>query len=149
MTADDLARLGRYIVGRRAALGYKHRVNLADSLDLSDRTLADIENGVRAAGAGTYALIENALHWRPGSIAAIRAGGEPTEASEPANRLQTVSTDELFIGVYEYLNEIRSRVRSDGSVVAHDPQHFPRGGRIIGQTPASKHTGVRRDQQSG
>ena len=61
------------------ALGYRNRTDLADSLQFTVRTLADIEHGVRKASAGTYAILENKLAWAPGSIDTILAGGEPTE----------------------------------------------------------------------
>ncbi len=61
------------------ALGFRTRIDLADSLAFTVRTLADIEHGVRKASAGTYAMLENKLSWAPGSIDTILAGGEPTE----------------------------------------------------------------------
>jgi hypothetical protein len=75
-----LARVGRYVVNRRVALGYRHRIDLANDLPITDRTLADIEHGVREASPGTYAVLENRLGWAPGSIDAVRAGGEPAES---------------------------------------------------------------------
>jgi hypothetical protein len=118
----DLERLGHYIVSRRVALGYRTRTDLANSLKLTVRTLADIENGVRKASPGTYAMLENKLSWAPGSIDTILAGGEPKElvstlrrsnpnaASEGyalrpinANTLSQVSTEELLL-------ELRRRI---------------------------------------
>ena len=61
------------------ALGYRNRTDLADSLQFTVRTLADIEHGVRKASPGTYAILENKLSWAPGSIDTILAGGEPKE----------------------------------------------------------------------
>ena len=61
------------------ALGYRNRTDLADSLQFTVRTLADIEHGVRKASPGTYAMLENKLAWAPGSIDTILAGGEPKE----------------------------------------------------------------------
>ena len=72
-------RLGHHIVSRRVALGYRTRTDLADSLQFTVRTLADIEHGVRKASPGTYAMLENKLSWAPGSIDTILAGGEPQE----------------------------------------------------------------------
>ena len=79
MDRRDLERLGHHVVSRRVALGYRNRTDLADSLEFTVRTLADIEHGVRKASAGTYAMLENKLAWAPGSIDTILAGGEPTE----------------------------------------------------------------------
>ena len=72
-----LERLGHHIVSRRVALGYRNRTDFANSLKFTVRTLSDIENGVRKASPGTYAMLENKLGWAPGSIDSILAGGEP------------------------------------------------------------------------
>jgi len=74
-----LERLGHHIVSRRVALGYRNRTDLADSLEFTVRTLSDIENGIRKASPGTYALLENKLSWAQGSIDSILTGGEPKE----------------------------------------------------------------------
>ena len=79
MDPRALERLGHHIVSRRVALGYRNRTDLANSLQLTVRTLSDIENGVRKASPGTYAMLENKLAWAPGSIDTILAGGEPKE----------------------------------------------------------------------
>jgi hypothetical protein len=79
MDQHALERLGHYIVSRRVELGFRNRTDLADSLQFTVRTLADIENGIRKASPGTYAMLENKLAWAPGSIDTILAGGEPKE----------------------------------------------------------------------
>ena len=79
MDQRALDRLGHHVVSRRVALGYRNRTDLADSLQFTVRTLADIEHGVRKASAGTYAMLENKLSWAPGSIDTILDGGEPQE----------------------------------------------------------------------
>ena len=79
MDRRALERLGHHVVSRRVALGYRNRTDLADSLQFTVRTLADIENGIRKASPGTYAILENKLTWAPGSIDTILAGGEPKE----------------------------------------------------------------------
>ena len=79
MDRHALERLGHHIVSRRVALGYRNRTDLANSLQFTVRTLADIEHGVRKASPGTYAMLENKLAWAPGSIDTILAGGEPQE----------------------------------------------------------------------
>jgi hypothetical protein len=109
MPYEGLARVGRYVVNRRVALGYKHRIDLAKDLPITDRTLADIENGVREASPGTYAVLENKLGWGPGSVEAIRAGREPievntvTEPPTPPNPLRSVPTEDLLL-------ELRRRI---------------------------------------
>ncbi len=79
MDSRALERLGHHVVSRRVALGYRNRTDLAESLQFTVRTLADIEHGVRKASPGTYAMLENKLSWAPGSIDTILAGGEPKE----------------------------------------------------------------------
>ena len=74
MDQQALERLGHHIVSRRVALGYRNRTDLANSLQFTVRTLSDIENGVRKASPGTYAMLENKLAWAPGSIDTILAG---------------------------------------------------------------------------
>ena len=122
MDRRALERLGHHVVSRRVALGYRNRTDLANSLQFTVRTLADIENGIRKASPGTYAILENKLSWAPGSIDTILAGGEPKElvstlrrtntnalpqgyALRPtnANALSQVSTEELLL-------ELRRRI---------------------------------------
>ena len=79
MDRRSLERLGHHVVSRRVALGYRNRTDLADGLQFTVRTLADIEHGVRKASPGTYAILENKLAWAPGSIDNILSGGEPNE----------------------------------------------------------------------
>ena len=130
MPYEGLARVGRYVMNRRVALGYKHRIDLANDLPITDRTLADIENGVRLASPGTYAVLENKLGWRPGSIEAIRSGHEPvtgdtaTGSPPPPNPLKSVPTEELLL-------ELRRRIIWDYVRFDSDDRGwgalFPRG----------------------
>jgi hypothetical protein len=114
MDGHALERLGHYIVSRRVALGYRNRTDFADSLQFTVRTLSDIENGVRKASPGTYAMLENKLAWAPGSIDAILGGGEPKElvvklhrptplSHSSADALSRASTEELLL-------ELRRRI---------------------------------------
>jgi hypothetical protein len=104
-------------VSRRVALGYRNRTDFADSLQFTVRTLSDIENGVRKASPGTYAMLENKLGWAPGSIDTILAGGEPKEQvvklhrDSPEPRYQTFTTDALSrASTEELLLELRRRI---------------------------------------
>jgi hypothetical protein len=117
MDGHALERLGHHIVSRRVALGYRNRTDLANSLQFTVRTLSDIENGVRRASPGTYAMLENKLGWAPGSIDAILAGGEPKElvvklrrdSAEPRHHSHT--TDALSRATTEeLLLELRRRI---------------------------------------
>jgi hypothetical protein len=52
-----------HVVSRRVALGFRSRIDLTSSVQFTVHTLAGIEGGVRKAGAGTYAMLENKLAW--------------------------------------------------------------------------------------
>lgn len=117
ITIKTLERLGHHIVSRRVALGYRNRTDFADSLQFTVRTLSDIENGVRKASPGTYAMLENKLGWAPVSIDAILAGGEPKELvvklrpTTPTPRRDAYSTEALsHISTEEVLMELRRRI---------------------------------------
>jgi hypothetical protein len=116
MDRHELERLGHHVVSRRVALGYRNRTDLADSLQFTVRTLADIEHGVRKASPGSYAMLENKLAWAPGSIDAILAGGEPEEPVINLRRptsapLSRTSTDALSrASTEELLLELRRRI---------------------------------------
>jgi hypothetical protein len=125
MDGHALERLGHQIVSRRVALGYRNRTDFANSLRFTVRTLSDVENGVRKASPGTYAMLENKLAWAPGSIDSILAGGEPKElvvklrrdSSEPRNRsfttdaLSRASTDGLLLELRRRIVRPRERRR--------------------------------------
>jgi hypothetical protein len=117
MDRHSLERLGHHIVSRRVALGYRNRTDFADSLQFTVRTLSDIENGVRKASPGTYAMLENKLGWAPGSIDTILAGGEPKELvvklrrDSPEPRHHSYTTDALArASTEELLMELRRRI---------------------------------------
>jgi hypothetical protein len=122
MDRRALQPLGHHVVSRRVALGYRNRTDLADSLQFTVRTLADIEHGVRKASPGTYAMLENKLSWAPGSIDTILAGGEPKEVvvelrrttSVPpshtaTNALSHASTEELLLELRRRIIDPRDR----------------------------------------
>jgi hypothetical protein len=118
MDGHALERLGHHIVSRRVALGYRNRTDLANGLQFTARTLSDIENGVRKAGPGTYAILENKLGWAPGSIDIILAGGEPKKLvvklhrDNPEPRHRSVTTDDALAATSteELLLELRRRI---------------------------------------
>ena len=124
MDGHALERLGHHIVSRRVALGYRNRTDLANSLQFTVRTLSDIENGVRKASPGTYAMLENKLAWAPGSIDTILAGGEPKElvvklrpttptplSHSSADSLSRASTEELLLELRRRIIQPRRRRR--------------------------------------
>ena len=117
MDRRALERLGHHVVSRRVALGYRNRTDLADSLQFTVRTLADIEHGVRKASPGTYAMLENKLSWAPGSIDTILAGGEPQELvvtqrrTQPPTRYARTATEAPSrASTEELLLELRRRI---------------------------------------
>ena len=118
MDGHALERLGHHIVSRRVALGYRNRTDLANSLQFTVRTLSDIENGVRKASPGTYAMLENKLAWAPGSIDTILAGGEPKElvvklrreSPEPPRYSSYAGDDLSRASTEELLLELRRRI---------------------------------------
>jgi hypothetical protein len=99
--------------------------DLASSLQFTVRTLSDIENGVRKASPGTYAMLENKLGWAPGSIDTILAGGEakvlvvtprrdspePRYDSFTADALSRASTEELLLELRRRITRPRDRRR--------------------------------------
>ena len=124
MDRHALERLGHHVVSRRVALGYRNRTDLADSLQFTVRTLADIEHGVRKASPGTYAMLENKMAWAPGSIDTILAGGEPKETVTELRRptpapvshatidaLSRASTEELLLELRRRIIAPRQRRR--------------------------------------
>jgi hypothetical protein len=116
MDQHALGRLGHHIVSRRVALGYRNRTDLANTLQFTVRTLSDIENGVRKASPGTYAMLENKLAWAPGSIDTILTGGEPKELvvklrRPTPDRLSHAAADALSrASTEELLMELRRRI---------------------------------------
>jgi hypothetical protein len=116
MDQQSLERLGHHIVSRRVALGYRTRTDFANSLQFTVRTLSDIENGVRKASPGTYAMLENKLAWAPESIDTILEGGEPKELvvklrhDSPEPRYHSLTTDASSVSTEELLLELRRRI---------------------------------------
>ena len=122
MDRHAVERLGHHVVSRRVALGFRNRTDLADSLQFTVRTLADIEHGVRKASPGTYAMLENRLAWAPGSIDTILAGGEPKETVVELRRSNTNASPQGYalrptnptllsqVSTEELLLELRHRI---------------------------------------
>ena len=122
------------------ALGFRNRTDLANSLSVTVRTLADIEHGVRK---GTYALLENTLGWASGSIGAILAGGEPNVtvvelrrtthnplSHTPTDALSRASTEELLLKMRRRIITPRDRLPRRlgrlGSIEPRRTQHHMR-----------------------
>ena len=125
MDRHALERLGHHVVSRRVALGYRNRTDLADSLQFTVRTLADIEHGVRKASPGTYAMLENKLAWAPGSIDTILAGGEPTETGGPHGAAPTPTPRPRDTHCARPTPNALSRVHRGVAAGATAPHHRP------------------------
>ncbi|MGW6872874.1 helix-turn-helix domain-containing protein [Streptomyces xanthophaeus] len=80
LTERDYGRLARVAKARRMELGFSLDA-LAEQAGTSRDTYRRIEAG-RAVRDLTYAQVESALAWSPGSCASVLGGGEPTLASD-------------------------------------------------------------------
>lgn len=74
-------KVGDQVVTRRAELGLS-RAELARRADVDPKTLQTLEQNRRWPQDVNRAKIEQALGWAPGSLEAIRDGGEPTELAD-------------------------------------------------------------------
>jgi hypothetical protein len=74
----DWRRLGETIMARRVHLGHHSRESFARNSHLSSRILTDLERANRTSyDLSTFARLEQALGWAPGSVTAVLAGGNP------------------------------------------------------------------------
>ncbi len=75
--------LGKELVARRVALGYKKRIEFTRQHSLTsgqERTVEDLEKGRRVNyRPDTLAFVEQLYSWESGSIDAILTGGRPAE----------------------------------------------------------------------
>ncbi len=79
-------RLGARILSERAQR-WPRREEFARETGLSVRLLADLETGSRTNfSARTFAAIEAALDWEPGTCEAITMGGRVTRFTDPEMR---------------------------------------------------------------
>lgn len=160
MEQENLVRLGEKVVLRRRERGWPTRQAFAGSVDLSYRTVSDLENGSRQLGPKAYAKIEDALAWQPGSVDRILAGGEPFDPDDAVaskirhpSRAVTIShLAEDDPGVADVLSRVLSgdvddEVRSDAKRILEDMEisqlpgtlaHLSREGRLSVARFASK-----------
>ncbi|WP_369213884.1 hypothetical protein [Streptomyces flavofungini] len=88
--STDLGRLAEAVKNRRLAL-YTSRVAAASTAGLSKDTWKRVEEG-QTVRDGTYAKIDEALKWAPGSCAAILAGRSAMPVEDVAGAPGTVTT---------------------------------------------------------
>ncbi len=74
----DLKALGRVVAARRAALEMT-QTDVAIKASVSARSIHNLESGATWPQVANRERIEHALGWAPGSLEAIREGGEPVE----------------------------------------------------------------------
>lgn len=76
-------RLGDAVLNRRARMGMASRAELARRSGISLRLLTDLELGHRDSyDPATFARLEQALEWAPGSAEAILEGGHAMSTAE-------------------------------------------------------------------
>lgn len=75
--------VGEIVVKRRAELGLS-RAATAKLAGVDPKTLQSLERDERWPHDTNRVKIERALQWAPGSLDALRDGGEPTELQQPA-----------------------------------------------------------------
>lgn len=76
-------RTAALIQERRGHLGLSQK-RLAELAGVSARSIQNLESGKNWPLAKNRPAIERALQWEPGSLDAIRKGGEPTELQQPS-----------------------------------------------------------------
>jgi DNA-binding XRE family transcriptional regulator len=77
MATPDLERLGKAVKARRIEL-FSARLKAAKAAGVSKDTWQRVEDG-KPVQEQTYAKVEDALRWAPGSCAAVAEGREPVE----------------------------------------------------------------------
>lgn len=89
---EDYRRAGARLIAARVLRHRRWRTRraFAADIDVSYRTIADIERGQLGKrhgwDPGTIALIEHAVGWAPGSYESVLHGGEPTALDDDAAR---------------------------------------------------------------
>lgn len=90
--------LGRAVAARRAALGMT-QADVAVKASVSARSVHNLESGATWPQAANRERIEQALGWAPGSLEAIRDGGEPAELTDDEPQQSTIpGLDDLTVG---------------------------------------------------
>ncbi|WP_153030623.1 hypothetical protein [Amycolatopsis sp. YIM 10] len=91
---DRKALLGSAVRNARKKAGFNTLQEWAAHLDISDRTLGDLERG-HGAGPNTLADVENALGWNPGKSRRFLDGEEDLEdMPAPPQRAQAEPDDD-------------------------------------------------------
>ncbi len=87
---------GEAVVAARVEAGYRTRAQFADDIDLTTKTLGQIERGERPSyDRSTYATIDQALKWKPGTFENLLAGRR--DPADVAAEMMTAS------GIFAFL----------------------------------------------
>jgi transcriptional regulator with XRE-family HTH domain len=124
VTGDDAAAgdLGVRVRERREALGLSV-AGAARAAGIARGTWISLEAGTRETHPHQYAAIETALAWAPGSIKAIRSGGEPTPIRETGPRSGTTSV--TVTSQTRTIQEEWARRMEEVQAIADNPDRSP------------------------
>lgn len=109
MNPQELVQVGKKIAYRRNELRLSQK-EVAIVADVSPRTIHNLESGSTWPHASNRIAIERALRWAPGSLDAIKNGGEPTELAEPAETVG-VEKPNPASGATDGVGELRQAIR--------------------------------------
>src|SRR4051794_1358785 len=90
-------RLGELVLARRQELGLSLR-EAARRAGIMRPTWTGMEHGSRRTAAYNFAAIERALDWRPGSIEAVLAGGQPHTSRSPTSSTEASAPGDVGAG---------------------------------------------------
>ncbi len=69
---------GQAVIERRVELGYRTRAQFADDIELTTKTLGQVERGERPSyDRSTYVTLDQSLDWAPGTFEALLKGEDP------------------------------------------------------------------------
>lgn len=121
----DWQRLAEHLSLARVRMGFRKKVTFYRHHGLTQgdiRLISDLENGKRTNySRSTRQWVEGLYGWQPGSVDAVLAGGDPTEAPtvqavevpDPQDRLMVIATaiDALTDADQERILDLARRMR--------------------------------------
>lgn len=109
-------RLGEAVQRRRLLVFPRGMEEFAEQVGVHKRTIQAIEYAERKINKSTKYRLESALHWAPGSVDRILAGGDPEELPLPTPQespLKRKGSAQLVAEITERLTELASRIPPD------------------------------------